>query len=164
MRNSESTPAESLEIDRADLAAAGESHASKGTAAAVIQIDKTIEEACEFDLSGTMGNEVDCSELHRRGNSPVGLADSTLSMVDKKEGIDASLLGPSDDEQEGGGRKRRRTAMRNDAAFWMLGLINNANYVIMMAVAKEIAPGAVGVVFLADVAPTMLIKISAPYW
>lgn len=78
----------------------------------------------------------------------------------------ASLLShrpPEKDELEEE-RRRRRTQFRNDSAFWLLGLINNSSYVIMMAVAKEIAPGAVGIVFLADVAPTMIIKVTAPYW
>lgn len=57
-----------------------------------------------------------------------------------------------------------RAAVRNDVAFWFLGLINNTSYVIMMAFAKDILPSAVGIVFLADVAPTMLVKVSAPYW
>lgn len=60
--------------------------------------------------------------------------------------------------------RQRGIQFRNDSAFWLLGLINNSSYVIMMAVAKEIAPGAVGIVFLADVAPTLLIKVTAPYW
>lgn len=91
-------------------------------------------------------------------------------MAGRKEGISVALLSLPDgehgahDEDEEGERRRSRTARRNNLAFWLLGLINNSSYVIMMAVAKEIAPGAVGVVFLADVAPTMLIKISAPYW
>lgn len=89
-------------------------------------------------------------------------------MAGRKEGISVALLslpdGEHDEDEEGERRRRRRTARRNDLAFWLLGLINNSSYVIMMAVAKEIAPGAVGVVFLADVAPTMIIKISAPYW
>lgn len=59
---------------------------------------------------------------------------------------------------------RGRAAMRDDLAFWLLGLINNSSYVIMMAFAKDILPSAVGVVFLADVAPTMIVKVSAPYW
>ena len=91
-------------------------------------------------------------------------------MAEKKGGISAALLSPPDgehgvhDEDEEGERRRTRTATRNNLAFWLLGLINNSSYVIMMAVAKEIAPGAVGVVFLAGVAPSMLIKLSAPYW
>lgn len=84
---------------------------------------------------------------------------------DRKETIGMALLSsrpPEEDELEE--RRRRRTQLTDDAAFFLLGLINNSCYVIMMAVAKEIAPGAVGVVFLADVAPTLIIKLTAPYW
>ena len=85
-------------------------------------------------------------------------------MAGGKEGISVALLSLTDDGDADGARRRRCTARRNDVAFWLLGLINNSIYVIMMAVAKEIAPGAVGLVFLADVAPTMIVKITAPYW
>ncbi|CAM9290475.1 unnamed protein product [Ectocarpus sp. 12 AP-2014] len=85
--------------------------------------------------------------------------------TDRKESIGAALLvHHRGDETAIEARRRRRTRLRNDAAFWLLGLINNTSYVIMMAVAKEIAPDAVGVVFFADVAPTMVIKVTAPYW
>lgn len=86
------------------------------------------------------------------------------TMAGGKEGISVALLSLTDDGDADGARRRRCTARRNDVAFWLLGLINNSIYVIMMAVAKEIAPGAVGLVFLADVAPTMIVKITAPYW
>ena len=90
---------------------------------------------------------------------------SMSPVTDKTEGIGTALLsrGLSEgDELEEG--RRKRTQLGNDAAFWLLGLINNSGYVIMMAVAKEIAPDAVGIVFLADVAPTLIIKVTAPYW
>lgn len=91
---------------------------------------------------------------------------SMLPEVERKGSIGAALLSrnPSQDFDTMGTRRRRKSQLRNDAAFWLLGLINNSPYVIMMAVAKEIAPGAVGVVFLADVAPTLIIKVTAPYW
>lgn len=59
---------------------------------------------------------------------------------------------------------RRWAAMRNDAAFWCLGLVNNVLYVIMMAFAKDILPSAVEIVFLSMAVPTMVSKVSAPYW
>lgn len=86
-------------------------------------------------------------------------------VADRKGSIGTALLGgrrPEEDALEE--IRRRRTQVGNDAAFWLLGLINNSGYVIMMAEAKEIVPGAVGIVFLADVAPTMIIKVTAPYW
>lgn len=77
---------------------------------------------------------------------------------------DRRLLEAQLAEERGKWTARRRMAMRDNLAFWFLGLINNSSYVIMMAFAKDILPSAVGVVFLADVAPTMVIKVSAPYW
>ena len=95
-----------------------------------------------------------------------GRYSSTMSSVaERKAGIGVALLSgrPAEDDAREEGR-RRRTQWRNDAAFWLLGLINNSGYVIMMAVAKEIAPDAVGIVFFSAVAPTMFIKVTAPYW
>lgn len=79
---------------------------------------------------------------------------------DDDEHLLRAMCSPARDKQT----RTWRGAIRNDAAFWCLGLINNTSYVIMMAFAKDILPSAVGIVFLADVAPTMLIKMSAPYW
>eukprot|EP00299_Pterocystis_sp_00344_P008314 c3099_g1_i1.p1 GENE.c3099_g1_i1~~c3099_g1_i1.p1 ORF type:complete len:426 (-),score=66.65 c3099_g1_i1:23-1276(-) len=53
---------------------------------------------------------------------------------------------------------------RNLLAFWLLGLMNNASYVIMNAGATEIASGATGLVYLANIVPSFIIKVSAPYW
>jgi len=49
-------------------------------------------------------------------------------------------------------------------SFWIAGLLNNAGYVIMIAAAKSISEGGVGLVFLANILPALLIKASAPYW
>ena len=49
-------------------------------------------------------------------------------------------------------------------AFWMLGLLNNASYVIMIACAKNISEGGTGLVFLANVVPSLGIKLSSPWW
>lgn len=109
------------------------------------------------------------SPLYQRGareHPPdKGINMSMSPVTDRKGSMSTSLLRgrpPEEDELEE--NRRRRTQLGNDAAFWLLGLINNSAYVIMMAVAKEIAPGAVGVVFLAGVAPTTIIKVTAPYW
>ncbi|PSC75581.1 battenin [Micractinium conductrix] len=56
--------------------------------------------------------------------------------------------------------ERRKTM----AAWWLLGLLNNAAYVIMLAGANEVSAAAVGLVYLCAVAPAMLCKASAPYW
>lgn len=110
------------------------------------------------------------SSFYQRGAREQQQPDKGSSMsispvADRKGGIDTALLGGRQSQEDGLEESRRRRAqLGNDAAFWLLGLINNSGYVIMMAVAKEIAPGAVGIVFLADVAPTMIIKVTAPYW
>ncbi|CAB9500710.1 Protein BTN1 [Seminavis robusta] len=49
-------------------------------------------------------------------------------------------------------------------AFWLLGLFNNSSYVIMIASAKTISEGGTALVFLANVVPSMCIKLTAPYW
>jgi battenin len=49
-------------------------------------------------------------------------------------------------------------------AFWILGLLNNASYVIMIACAKNISQGGTGLVFLANVVPSLGIKLSSPWW
>jgi hypothetical protein len=49
-------------------------------------------------------------------------------------------------------------------SFWILGLLNNAPYVLMLACAKNISEGGTALVFLANVIPGLSIKVSAPYW
>jgi battenin len=48
--------------------------------------------------------------------------------------------------------------------FWVLGLLNNASYVIMLASAKSISEGGTALVFIANIIPSVTIKLSAPYW
>jgi hypothetical protein len=50
------------------------------------------------------------------------------------------------------------------ASFWFMGLLNNIPYVIMLAGAKDIAEGGTALVFVANVFPALLVKLSAPYW
>ena len=62
-------------------------------------------------------------------------------------------------------RQRRSKIHRGlGVSFWIAGLINNAGYVIMIAAAKAISEDAVGLVFLANILPAMVVKASAPYW
>jgi len=49
-------------------------------------------------------------------------------------------------------------------AFWLLGLFNNSSYVIMIASAKTISEGGTALVFLANIFPSMMVKLTAPYW
>eukprot|EP00039_Didymoeca_costata_P028204 m.20328 g.20328 ORF g.20328 m.20328 type:complete len:488 (+) comp6807_c0_seq1:136-1599(+) len=61
-------------------------------------------------------------------------------------------------------RALNRDTWRNLAAFWVIGALNNSAYVIMNAGASEISSGAVGLVYLCNVAPSLLTKITLPYW
>ena len=49
-------------------------------------------------------------------------------------------------------------------AFWLLGLLNNASYVVMNAGAKNISEGSVALVYLANILPGFAIKSTSPYW
>jgi battenin len=49
-------------------------------------------------------------------------------------------------------------------AFWLMGLINNMAYVIMIAGAKSISSGGVGMVFICEIIPSLLIQLTGPYW
>lgn len=177
MKKAPSAPADSSGFERGQLALEGERHLSKAivvlsnTAVAVeglADCEPTGNTSLSGVGSGGDNHKEALAHSRRRRDGARERGDTSLDMI-RKAGINASLLNtPRDGFDDGDGQaERRRTrgvALRNDVAFWCLGLINNSSYVIMMAVAKDIAPSAVGVVFLADVAPTMLIKVSAPYW
>jgi battenin len=49
-------------------------------------------------------------------------------------------------------------------AFWSMGLLNNMPYVVMLAGAKSISEGGTALVFLANIMPGFLLKLSSPYW
>ena len=51
-----------------------------------------------------------------------------------------------------------------EVTFWMLGLLNNSSFVIMIACAKEISEGGTALVYLANVLPSLSIKLSAAFW
>lgn len=57
-----------------------------------------------------------------------------------------------------------RLSSRVRVAFFLLGLLNNVTYVVMIAGANTISSAAVGLVFLAAVGPSLLLKLSAPHW
>jgi len=50
------------------------------------------------------------------------------------------------------------------AIFVTIGLLNNLSYVIMLASAKSISEGGTAIVYIANILPALLIKLSAPYW
>lgn len=49
-------------------------------------------------------------------------------------------------------------------AFWLMGALNNVPYIVMLAGAKSISEGGTALVFLANVTPGFLVKLSSPYW
>lgn len=49
-------------------------------------------------------------------------------------------------------------------SFFLLGLINNSGYVVMIAGAKNISEGSVALVFLCNVLPSLLCKLTGPLW
>ncbi|CAK9026383.1 Protein btn-1, partial [Durusdinium trenchii] len=44
------------------------------------------------------------------------------------------------------------------AAFWLMGLLNNAAFVILNAGAKDISAGGVGLVYVSNVVPSLMVK------
>jgi len=46
----------------------------------------------------------------------------------------------------------------------MLGLLNNTAYVVMNAGANEISEGGVALVYLCNVGPSLVVKMTLPYW
>jgi battenin len=52
----------------------------------------------------------------------------------------------------------------NPLVFWVLGLLNNTSYAIMLASAKSISEGGTALVYIANIIPSVTIKISGPYW
>ncbi|KAF0717441.1 Aste57867_2294 [Aphanomyces stellatus] len=56
------------------------------------------------------------------------------------------------------------TTALHAAAFWVLGLVNNIPYVIMIAGAKDINSGGVGLVYVSEVLPSLLVQFTGPYW
>ena len=57
-----------------------------------------------------------------------------------------------------------RDSRQVPVAFWLLGLLNNTPYVIMLAAAKSISQGGTALVFIANIVPSLVLKLSAPYW
>jgi hypothetical protein len=116
---------------------------------------------------------------HRERVAPVKpivrrTSSSASEMDAAASGNHASTSRSAADDDEGGKRHsipavkalpyRPREARRNLVAFWMLGLLNNSSYVVMLASAKHIEAGGVGLVYLAAVLPGLLLKLSAAFW
>ena len=52
----------------------------------------------------------------------------------------------------------------NPMVFLVLGLLNNTSYAIMLASAKSISEGGTALVYIANIIPSVTIKMSGPYW
>lgn len=62
-----------------------------------------------------------------------------------------------------------KTSRRDLVGFWLLGLTNNFAYVIMLSAAHDILSQqaehlGTGIILLADILPTILIKLTAPFF
>ncbi len=66
--------------------------------------------------------------------------------------------------EEGPGHRGATLSRRNLVAWWVLGLTNNAGYVIMNAGAKLITPSLVALVYICNVVPSFTVKLTIPYW
>lgn len=53
---------------------------------------------------------------------------------------------------------------KDAVGFFIAGLMNNMPFVIMNAGAKDIAPELVGLVYVANIVPGLLVKLTGPYW
>lgn len=60
--------------------------------------------------------------------------------------------------------KLRFNGLSKIIGFWIAGLLNNATYVVMNAGAKQINAGGVGLVYFANIFPTFMVKVTAPFW
>eukprot|EP00771_Trimastix_marina_P001332 gnl/Trimastix_PCT/2399.p1 GENE.gnl/Trimastix_PCT/2399~~gnl/Trimastix_PCT/2399.p1 ORF type:complete len:490 (-),score=125.45 gnl/Trimastix_PCT/2399:26-1423(-) len=63
-------------------------------------------------------------------------------------------------------KKQRIDRWRNLISFFICGLVNNFGYVVMLSAAKDLLKGKAptAVVLLCDILPTLLIKITAPFF
>ena len=59
---------------------------------------------------------------------------------------------------------QRPMSTQDCLSWWFMGILNNISFVIIAASAKDILPSAVGTLYLAESIPSLLVRISAPYW
>lgn len=60
--------------------------------------------------------------------------------------------------------QHRFSVLLTEVLFVIAGLLNNGPYVIMLACAKSIAEGGVAAVYIANIVPSLAVKLTAPYW
>ena len=78
--------------------------------------------------------------------------------------LERSINLPRSSRNDGAATNDQQLRHRLIVSFWMLGLLNNASYVLMIACAKSMSEGGTGLIFLANIVPSLAIKLSAPYW
>jgi battenin len=54
--------------------------------------------------------------------------------------------------------------VRNLVVWFIMGLCNNIGYVVFLSAAESIVSGEAGVVLACDIIPTVILKVTAPYW
>eukprot|EP01100_Stratorugosa_tubuloviscum_P015869 TRINITY_DN959_c1_g1_i1.p1 TRINITY_DN959_c1_g1~~TRINITY_DN959_c1_g1_i1.p1 ORF type:complete len:422 (-),score=138.04 TRINITY_DN959_c1_g1_i1:121-1386(-) len=54
--------------------------------------------------------------------------------------------------------------VRNIVAFWICGLLNNFAYVVYLSASENLVPGNSGSVLLANILPTLCVKLTAPFY
>jgi len=102
------------------------------------------------------------SDASMRANSPSGPPQRYHPVAMELDGptVDAVVA----NEAVGSQSSSAATMTRLVTCFWILGLLNNASYVIMIACAKSISEGGTALVFLANIVPSLAVKATAPYW
>eukprot|EP00472_Partenskyella_glossopodia_P004347 CAMPEP_0197539234 /NCGR_PEP_ID=MMETSP1318-20131121/62079_1 /TAXON_ID=552666 /ORGANISM="Partenskyella glossopodia, Strain RCC365" /LENGTH=466 /DNA_ID=CAMNT_0043097899 /DNA_START=12 /DNA_END=1412 /DNA_ORIENTATION=- len=92
----------------------------------------------------------DASESGKGGYGDRGL--------DSDNDLASELAGQADDQPIDHSNRR------DIITFFLLGLINNSSFVIFAASAKEISSSSVGIVYLCASLPSLMVRVSAPYW
>lgn len=84
-----------------------------------------------------------------------------MKHVDDVEKADEARKETTGEEQK---EEKRKEAARNLMGFFLMGLLNNVTYVMMNAGAGDIVPGEYAVIYLCNIAPSMVVKLTGPYW
>ena len=87
---------------------------------------------------------------------------NSFSIEQPDESISATRN--DDDDDNNNNKSSSPYLTREFITFFLIGILNNSTYVIMNAGAKEIAPSAVGFVYVCNVAPSFITKLTGPYW
>ena len=83
---------------------------------------------------------------------------STGRVLSNDGASSTSAQQPPDEDQH------RLSPLLAEVLFVFAGLLNNGPYVIMLACAKSISEGGVAAVYIANIVPSLAVKLTAPYW